>query len=99
VLEKDRLNNRLVVGLERELGKPELTAAKVNWVSGRVPEAAFRSQVKIRYKAREAWGWVEPVGNDRFRVKFDEMLRDITPGQAAVVYNGDICLGGGIIEE
>ncbi len=99
VLEKDRQNNRLVIGLEGELGRKELTAKQVNWVSGRPPEQAFRAQVKIRYKAREAWGWVEPLENERMRVQFDENLRDITPGQAAVVYNGDICLGGGIIDE
>ncbi len=99
VLEKDRQNNRLIIGTEGELGRSQLTANQVNWVSGRAPEGPLRAQVKIRYKAREAWATVEPLGEDRMRIEFDEPLRDITPGQAAVVYNGDTCLGGGIIAE
>jgi tRNA-uridine 2-sulfurtransferase len=98
VLEKDREHNRLIVGLEGELGTRGLVARQVNWISGRAPAERFRAEVKIRYKAREAWGWVETQPEARVRIEFDEPVRDITPGQAAVVYNGDICLGGGIIE-
>jgi tRNA-specific 2-thiouridylase len=98
VLEKDRDHNRLIVGLAEELGSQSLVARQVNWISGQTPADRFRAQVKIRYKAREASGWVEPLPDDRIRIEFDEPARDITPGQAAVVYNGDICLGGGIIE-
>jgi tRNA-uridine 2-sulfurtransferase len=99
VLEKDRTNNRLIIGTENELGRTVLTAKQVNWVSGTPPESSFRAQVKIRYKAREAWGTVRLLGDDCIQIEFDETLRDITPGQAAVVYNGDTCLGGGIIAE
>jgi len=60
--------------------------------------APFRAQVKIRYKAVPAAAWVTPLGTDRFHARFDQPLRDITPGQAAVVYQEDICLGGGIIQ-
>lgn len=60
--------------------------------------APFRAQVKIRYKAIPAAAWVTPLGADRFHARFDQPLRDITPGQAAVVYQDDICLGGGIIQ-
>jgi tRNA-specific 2-thiouridylase len=41
---------------------------------------------------------VTPIGEDRIHVAFQESLRDITPGQGAVLYSGDVCLGGGIIE-
>jgi tRNA-specific 2-thiouridylase len=99
VLEKDRAQNRLIIGTESELGCTALTAKQVNWVSGKPPEGPFRAQVKIRYKAREAWGTVSLQGDDCMHIDFDEKLRDITPGQAAVVYNGDTCLGGGIIVE
>ena len=98
VIEKDRARNALIIGRKEELGKSELIAGEVNWVSGKAPEAPFRAQVKIRYKAREAWGAVTPLGGTRAHVGFDEPLRDITPGQAAVFFDGEIVLGGGLIQ-
>jgi tRNA-specific 2-thiouridylase len=92
------LNNTLLVGTMEELGKNELTARDVNWIAGNPPSASFRSIVKIRYKAREVWGLVNLLSDSRIRVNFDEKLRDITPGQAVVLYDGEVCLGGGIIE-
>ncbi len=90
--------NALVVGTVDELGATTLTAKRVNWVGGETPTDLFRAEVKIRYKANPVSAWVEPVGDDEFRVEFDEPMRDITPGQGAVVYDGDTCLGGGIIQ-
>jgi tRNA-uridine 2-sulfurtransferase len=90
--------NALVVGTRDELGQNSLTAHRVNWVSGETPTEPFRAEVKIRYKAKAVPAWIEPLGTDRIAVEFDEPLRDITPGQGAVVFDGDICLGGGIIE-
>jgi len=97
VLEKDLDHNALIVGFVEELGRQELTAVNVNWISGEAPTAPFRSQVKIRYKAREAWATVTPLEGQRAHVAFDEPLRDITSGQAAVFYDGEIVAGGGII--
>jgi tRNA-specific 2-thiouridylase len=54
--------------------------------------------VKIRYKARPVMATITPLANQRAAVQFDEQLRDITPGQGAIFYDGDVCLGGGIIE-
>lgn len=90
--------NALIVGPREELGRDELTAGRVNWVSGEAPPGPFRAEVKIRYRSQPAPALVEPRGDNRFRATFDEALRDITPGQGAVVYDGDICLGGGVIE-
>jgi tRNA-specific 2-thiouridylase len=91
--------NTLVVGTEAELGRDRLSAGNVNWISGRPPEAPFRAQVKIRYKAAPAWATITPSPEDRMvEVVFDTLRRDITPGQAAVFYDGEICLGGGIIQ-
>jgi tRNA-uridine 2-sulfurtransferase len=98
VLEKDAQRNTLIVGSQDELGSKALIARGINWISGSPPEGERRLQVKIRYKARDAWARVVPLKGDRARVQFDEPVRDITPGQAAVFYDGDICLGGGIIE-
>jgi tRNA-specific 2-thiouridylase len=98
VLGKNTLNNTLLVGTMEELGKKELTARDLNWIAGDPPSPSFRAIIKIRYKARDAWGLVNLLPDSRIRVNFDEQLRDITPGQAAVLYNGEVCLGGGIIE-
>lgn len=90
--------NALIVGTAGELGQDTLTAHRVNWVSGETPAAPFRAEVKIRYKAKPVPALVEPLADQRMHITFDQPLRDITPGQGAVVYDGDVCLGGGIIE-
>ncbi len=97
VLEKDLKQNLLVVGRRDELGSSELTAMNVNWVSGQTPAETFRARVKIRYKAQEASAQITPMEGNRAFVSFDEPLRDITPGQAAVFYQDEVCLGGGLI--
>lgn len=90
--------NALVVGTANELGGTSLTAKRVNWVSGEIPAEPFHAEVKIRYKSKPIPAWVEPLADSRLAVTFYEPLRDITPGQGAVVYDGDTVLGGGIIE-
>lgn len=97
VISTDPARNTLIVGAADLLGSDRLVAARVNWVAGVPPPGPIRALVKIRYKATEAPATVAPVGPDRAEVVFDRQLRDITPGQAAVFYHGDVCLGGGII--
>ncbi len=90
--------NALIVGTKDELGSDCLTAKRVSWVSDHIPVEPFRAEVRIRYKAQPAPAWIEPLPDQRFIARFDAPLRDITPGQGAVIYEGDACLGGGIIE-
>ncbi len=97
VLEKDGQRNILVVGTRVELGSSELRAGRANWIAGPAPQGPFHAQVKVRYKAELADGQVTPLEEGQFHVRFDQPIRDITPGQAAVIYSGDECLGGGII--
>jgi tRNA-uridine 2-sulfurtransferase len=97
VLGKNADTNTLVVGTQEELGSLELTARDVNWVSGESPVEPFRAEVKIRYTAKEAWATVTPIEGGRVRVQFDAPQRDITAGQAAVFFQDDRMLGGGII--
>jgi len=97
VIQKDILKNAIVIGPRESLGSNQLNARDVNWIAGQPPKKPFRAQIKIRYKAQPAWGSVTPKGNNGFHIEFDEQLRDITPGQAAVIYDSDVCLGGGII--
>jgi len=99
VLGKDAATNTLLVGTQEELGSNELSARDVNWVSVEAPRESFQAEVKIRYTAREAPAVVTPLGSgDRVQVRFDAPVRDITAGQAAVFYQGDVLLGGGIID-
>jgi len=90
--------NALIVGTRDELGADSLTANRVTWVSAHTPHEPFRAEVKIRYKAQAVSALITPLEGDRIHVQFDEPLRDISAGQGAIVYDGEYCLGGGIIE-
>lgn len=98
VVDKDLRQNTLVVGKKEELGHLELTAQEVNWISGEAPIEPFSADIMIRYRARIATGVVTPMEDRRVHIQFAEPLRDITPGQGAVLYLGEVCLGGGIID-
>ncbi len=97
VMEIDVTRNALVVGTKGELGRRELIATEVNYVSGRVPQEPLEITAKIRYKAVEAQALLLPLGDGRARVTFAQPQRDITPGQGVVFYQGEAVLGGGII--
>ncbi|MDO9302932.1 MAG: tRNA 2-thiouridine(34) synthase MnmA [Anaerolineales bacterium] len=104
VITKHATRNTLVIGTLDELGFTELTARDVNWISGEAPREPFRAEVKIRYSAKEAEALVSPLEDEsspersrRALVKFDHPVRDVTAGQAAVFYQGELMLGGGII--
>lgn len=99
VIRKDMARNTLIVGEQDQLGSRELTANDVNWVSGEAIKEPFRAEVKTRYTAKESPALVTPVNNGRgVKVHFDSPQRDITAGQAAVFYQGDVVIGGGIIQ-
>lgn len=98
VLELDAEKNAVVVGRAEELGRHQLIADQINWIAGEQLGLPARVTAKIRYRASESPATLslsEEEGN--VRVTFDESLRDITPGQAVVFYDGEACLGGGII--
>ena len=97
VLGKNAVTNTLIVGTQEELGSQVLTAREVNWLSGETPSKPFQAEVKIRYTAKEAEAWVTPMDGDRAQVRFDVPQRDITAGQAAVFFQDDLMIGGGII--
>jgi tRNA-specific 2-thiouridylase len=97
VLEKRIEYNCLIVGPATELGTKGIQIIGINWISGRAPSAPFRAEVKIRYKANMAWAEIFLDGNDNGQILFDRPLRDITPGQLAVIYQGDQVVGSGWI--
>jgi len=98
VVTKEAESNVLVVGTQEELGFSELTAHDVNWLSGEMPSEPFHAQVKIRYSAKEVDAMVTPLEGNRVKIQFDAPVRDVTAGQAAVFYLGDLMVGGGIIQ-
>ena len=97
VLALNHIENALIVGTRDQLGRDTLQAENVNWISGEPPAESFRAQVKIRYRAQPQPATVTVSTDHSMHVRFDEPQRDITPGQAAVVYQADNCLGGGVI--
>jgi len=99
VIATDPQSQRVTVGGNAELLRAGLTAREVNWVSIAGLPAPARAAVKIRNKHAAAPATLYPAaGAARVEVRFDEPQRAVTPGQAAVFYDGDLVLGGGWIE-
>lgn len=88
----------VVLGEEKELYKQSLLAGDFNWISGEAPAGDFVCKVKIRYRQQEQPATVHPRPDGKVEIVFDAPQRAITPGQAAVLYDGDCVLGGGTIE-
>jgi tRNA-specific 2-thiouridylase len=89
---------QVVVGKDEELYSRTLRARRVNLISTPELREPMRVAVKIRHKHQPAPAMIESAGLDEVRVTFDEPQRALTPGQAAVFYDGDIVVGGGWIE-
>ncbi len=88
----------VVVGDEEGLLSDRLVARDVNWLSVEPPRVESRADVRIRYRHAEAPATLRPAGAGQVEIRFDAPQRAITPGQAAVFYDGEVCLGGGWIE-
>ncbi|MCO6453441.1 MAG: tRNA 2-thiouridine(34) synthase MnmA [Caldilineales bacterium] len=97
VIDLQAETNTLIVGHAEELGRSDLVAADVNWI-GEPPDQTIDCTAKIRYRALDRPATLTPLSPQKVAVHFTEPLRDITPGQAAVFYQGETCLGGGIIQ-
>lgn len=97
VLQKDLNQNALVIGTKGSLSRREFLTQDVNWISGVVPSDPFPAEIKIRYKSQAVAGLVTPLENQKAKVLLDHPLADITPGQAGVFYQDQVCLGGGTI--
>lgn len=98
VVKLDPVMNRVIVGDRASGGRSECTITCTNWVSIPEPTKGIRTFVKVRYRSKVVSVNVIPLGNSRFKLVFDEPQFGVTPGQAAVFYNEDMLLGGGIIE-
>ncbi|MEO8971126.1 MAG: tRNA 2-thiouridine(34) synthase MnmA [Ktedonobacteraceae bacterium] len=101
VLKIDAERNALIVGPASALEQSSFTVGKMHYLSGETPEEPFKAKVRVRYKATEVEAVVTPLVGNRVNVTLSRPQRAITPGQAAVFYdgtNGDEVLCGGIIE-
>ena len=88
---------KVIVGEKPYLNKQELIAADCNW-NIEMPAATIKAACRIRYRHFEVPALLEPLDRNRVRVVFDQGQDGITPGQAAVFYDGDLVIGGGWIE-
>jgi tRNA-specific 2-thiouridylase len=100
VVDKNLSTNELVVAQGRDhpaLFRSALEATDLHWISGSPPAAPLACHARIRYRQRDQACEVTRLGNDSCTVRFAAAQRAVTPGQAVVFYQGDLCLGGGTI--
>ena len=102
VVDKDVAGNRLIVAQGAEhprLMSVGLIAQQLDWVDRQPVTEPLRCTVKTRYRQTDIPCTVTPLSDDRIDVRFDAPVAAVTPGQSAVFYLGDVCLGGGVIEQ
>ncbi len=97
VIDIDTKRNALIVGAKDQLLRSELHAVDANYISGTPPDDEAHLEVKIRYRSQAVGATFHREAADRFRLRFDRPQHAITPGQLAVLYDGDRLLGGGTI--
>ena len=90
--------NQVIIGPKAALYHDELIAQNVSWIAGAAPAQEFDCEIKIRNLHLPAKAHVRVLENGRIHAKFDEPQLSITAGQSAVMYQGDVVLGGGMIE-
>jgi tRNA-specific 2-thiouridylase len=101
VAQKDLPSNTLVVTQDHDhplLMADGLATTDASWVSGRAPQTGRALGFKTRYRQPDASGRVLGADGSGFEVSFDAAQWAVTPGQSVVAYDGDVCLGGGIIK-
>jgi len=98
VVEKDATRNVLIVGPRESLGRTSLQAGPMHWIAGEAPHLPGRYTLQTRYTAPEVEAEIAAAQSGHIHATLTSSIPDITPGQAAVLYRGDECLGGGIIQ-
>ena len=101
VVDKEVERNVLVVaqGEHPRLYSDGLIASQLHWVDRTPIREPRRCTVKTRYRQQDIPCLIQPIDDETIRVIFDEKQAAVTPGQSAVFYDGEVCLGGGIIEQ
>lgn len=98
VCKKDIENNNVVLCSNEELFSKSVDACDINLIAVDKINQPMRVKAKVRYKQAEQWATVEQTDENHFHVEFDEPQRAVAKGQAVVLYDGDIVVGGGTIE-
>jgi len=93
----DVATNRIVVGPREQVYMRTLQVGEVNWLDGDGPRSRPRLWVKTRYRSAEVPARVHVAPDGRLLVQFEEAQPAVAPGQAAVFYDGDTVVGGGVI--
>jgi tRNA-specific 2-thiouridylase len=99
VVAKSARDNTVTLGRDSALYSATLTASDLNLIACDRIERPMRVKIKTRYLQKEAPAVVTQIDGDLIRADFDEPQRAITPGQAAVFYDGDVVIGGGTITD
>jgi len=95
----DRAANSVHIGDLRRLYSSGLKASGMNWVSMEIPQETIEVTAKIRYNSPEVKAYLTPVDAHRVSVEFAQPQKSVTPGQSVVFYDGEIVLGGAVIDE
>lgn len=99
VVKLDPAMNRVVVGNRESASQSHCYVQRLNWISIAAPSTPIQCQVQVRYRSAPVPVDVISCDHERLKLVFSEPQFGITPGQAAVLYEGDRVLGGGIIEK
>jgi len=99
VFKMDRTTNTVHIGNLQKLYSGGLKASAMNWVSMEIPQETVEVSARIRYNSPEVKAYLTPVDASSVRVEFLAPQKSVTPGQSVVFYDGDVVLGGAIIEE
>ena len=97
VCAKSLKTNQVILGKKEDLMTSSCLVSDINLIPWDSLSAPVRCKVKTRYRQPEQPATVEQIGEDLLKITFDEPQRAVTPGQAAVLYDGDLVLGGGTI--
>lgn len=97
VCEIDKKNNKVILGDNKDLFSKSVDVYDINWISGIEPLNPVKCKVKLRYQMVEQPAIIYLGKNNTAHIEFEEPQRARTPGQAAVFYDGEVVLGGGII--
>ncbi|MFA7243386.1 MAG: tRNA 2-thiouridine(34) synthase MnmA [Sulfuricellaceae bacterium] len=98
---KDMARNELIVVQGHGhplLFKDRLTAMDLSWIDGAAPHTAWVYAAKTRYRQADAPCSISRLNNDRCDIEFAQPQWAVTPGQSVVLYDSEVCLGGGIIQ-
>ena len=97
VRRKDMAKNQVILSPEKDLYTKELLAKDFNWISCEPPKEPIKVTAKTRYRAKEAPAMAQALPGGTVKVVFEEPVRAVTGGQAVVLYDEDVVVGGGTI--